>query len=42
LDNEEFNHVDDLDLTKDVWITLRMAPEGLKPMRMAKIEMLEG
>jgi hypothetical protein len=42
LDKEEFNRVDGLNLTKDVWITLQMAHEGLKPMRMAKIEMLEG
>jgi hypothetical protein len=42
VDKEEFNHVDGLDLAKDVWITLRMAHEGSKPMRMAKIEILEG
>jgi hypothetical protein len=42
LDKEEFNRVDDLDLTKDIWITLRMTHEGSKPVRMAKIEMLEG
>jgi hypothetical protein len=42
VDKEEFNRVDDLDLAKDVWIILRMAHEGSKPMRMAKIEMLEG
>jgi hypothetical protein len=41
LDNAEFNHVDGLDLAKDVWITLWMPHEGSKPMRMAKIEMLE-
>jgi hypothetical protein len=41
LDKEEFNHVDGLDLDKDIWITLWMAHEGSKPMRMAKIEMLE-
>jgi hypothetical protein len=42
LDKEEFNRVDGLDLAKDVWITLWMAHEGSKPMRMVKIEMLEG
>jgi hypothetical protein len=42
VDKEEFNRVDDLDLAKDVWITLRMAHEGSKPMRMANLEMLEG
>jgi hypothetical protein len=41
VDEEEFNRVDGLDVTKDVWTTLRMAHEGSKPMRMAKIEMLE-
>jgi hypothetical protein len=34
--------VDDLDVAKDVWTTLWMAHEGSKPMRKAKIEMLEG
>jgi hypothetical protein len=42
VDKEEFNRVDGLDLAKDVWITLWMAHEGSKPVRMAKIEMLEG
>jgi hypothetical protein len=42
VDKEEFNRVNGLDLTKDVWNTLRMAHEGSKPMRMAKIEMFEG
>jgi hypothetical protein len=34
--------VDDLDVAKDVQTTLWMAHEGSKPMRKAKIEMLEG
>jgi hypothetical protein len=34
--------VDGLDVTKDVWTTLQMAHEGSKPVRKAKIEMLEG
>jgi hypothetical protein len=42
VDKEEFNHVDGLDEVKDVWTTLRMEHEGSKPVRMAKIEMLEG
>jgi hypothetical protein len=42
VDKEEFNRVDDLDVAKEVWTTLRMAHEGSKPMRKAKIEMLEG
>jgi hypothetical protein len=31
-----------LDATKDVWTTLRMAHKGSKPVRKAKVEMLEG
>jgi hypothetical protein len=42
VDKEEFNRVDGLDVAKDVWTTLRMAHEGSKPARKAKIEMLEG
>jgi hypothetical protein len=42
VDKEEFNRVDGLDMTKDVWTTLQMAPEGCKPVRKAKIEILEG
>jgi hypothetical protein len=38
---EEFNRVDSLDVAKDVWTTLRMAHKGSKPMRKAKVEMLE-
>jgi hypothetical protein len=39
---EEFNRMDGLDVTKDVWDTLWMAHEGSQPMRKAKIDMLEG
>jgi hypothetical protein len=42
VDKEEFNRVDGLEEVKDVWTTLRMAYEGSKPMRKAKIDMLEG
>jgi hypothetical protein len=42
VDKEEFNRVDGLDEAKDVWTTLRMAHEGSKPIRKAKIDMLEG
>jgi hypothetical protein len=42
VDKEEFNHVDGLDVVKDICTTLRMTHEGSKPVRMAKIEMLEG
>jgi hypothetical protein len=42
IDKEEFNRVDGLDVAKDVWTTLRIAHEGSKPVRKAKIQMLEG
>jgi hypothetical protein len=42
IDKEEFNRVDGLDMAKDVWNTLRMAHEGSRPMRKAKVKMLEG
>jgi hypothetical protein len=42
VNKEEFNRVDGLDLAKDIWDTFRMAHEGSKPVRMAKIEMLKG
>jgi hypothetical protein len=31
-----------LDVAKDVWTTLQMTHEGSKPVRKAKVEMLEG
>jgi hypothetical protein len=42
VDNEEFNCVDGLNVVKDVWNSLRIAHDGSKPVRKAKIEMLEG
>jgi hypothetical protein len=42
INKEEFNHVDDLDVTKDIWTILWMAHEGSKPVRKAKVEMFEG
>jgi hypothetical protein len=42
IDEEEFNRVDGLDVAKDVWNTLRMAHEGSRPVRKAKVKMLEG
>jgi hypothetical protein len=42
IDKEDFNRVDGLDGAKDVWNTLRMAHEGSRPVRKAKVEMLEG
>jgi hypothetical protein len=41
IDNEEFNRVDSLDVVNDIWTTLQMAHEGSKPVRKAKVEMLE-
>jgi hypothetical protein len=42
VDKKEFNRVDGLNVTKDVCTTLQMAHEGSKPVRKAKIKMLEG
>jgi hypothetical protein len=42
IDKEEFNQIDGLDAAKDVWNTLQMAHEGSRPVRKAKVEMLEG
>jgi hypothetical protein len=42
VDKEEFNRVDGLEKAKNVWTTLWMAHEGSKPVRKAKIDMLEG
>jgi hypothetical protein len=42
IDKEQFNHVDGLDVAKDVWTTLRMTHEGSKPVRKAKVKMLKG
>jgi hypothetical protein len=42
VDKEEFHRVDGLDVGKDVWSSLRIFHEGPRPMRKAKIEMLEG
>jgi hypothetical protein len=39
---KEFNYVDDLNVAKDVWTSLQMAHEGSKPVRKAKVEILEG
>jgi hypothetical protein len=42
VDKEELNQLDGLEEAKDVWTTLRIAHEGSKPMRKAKIDTLEG
>jgi hypothetical protein len=42
IDKKEFNRVDGLDVAKDVLKNQRMTHEGSKPMRKAKVEMLEG
>jgi hypothetical protein len=39
---KNFNRVDDLDVAKDVWKILQMTHKGSKPVRKAKVEMLEG
>jgi hypothetical protein len=41
VDKKEFNRLDSLEEAKNVWTTLRMTHEGSKPMRKAKIDMLE-
>jgi hypothetical protein len=41
IDKEEFNHVDGLDVVKDVWTTLQMVHEGSKSVRKTNVEMLE-
>jgi hypothetical protein len=42
IDKKEFNHVDGLDVANDVWTILQMSHERSKPVRNAKVEMLEG
>jgi hypothetical protein len=42
IDKEEFNCVYGLHVAKDVCSTLQMAHKGSKPVRKAKVEMLEG
>ena len=42
LNQEEFNKVDGLNSEKEIWDTLRVAREGTKTIRIAKIEMNEG
>jgi hypothetical protein len=41
VEKKEFNRVNGLEEAKDVWTTLRMTHEGSKPMRNAKIDILE-
>ena len=42
LEKQEFDRVDGLEVAKDVWDTLQRAHEGNKPMRKAKIQLLQG
>jgi hypothetical protein len=42
IDTKEFNRIDGLDVAKDVWTTLWMTHVGSKPVRKAKVEILEG
>jgi hypothetical protein len=41
VEKKEFNRVNGLEEAKDMWTTLRMTHEGSKPMRNAKIDILE-
>jgi hypothetical protein len=41
IDKKEFNCVDSLDVAKYVWTTFWMAHKGSKPVRKAKVEILE-
>jgi hypothetical protein len=42
LSREEFDKVDGLQSAKEIWNTLKVAHEGTKTIRKAKIEMIEG
>jgi hypothetical protein len=42
LEKDEYDHVDGLEKSNEIWETLRMFHEGSRPVRKAKIEMLEG
>ena len=42
MNKDEFDRVDGLRKAKDIWETLRVAHEGTKVVRKAKVEMLEG
>jgi hypothetical protein len=42
LSREEFDKVDGLQSAKEIWDTLKVAHEGTKTIRKARIEMIEG
>jgi hypothetical protein len=42
LEREIFDWVDDLEVAKEIWDTLKVTHEGTKHMRKDKIEMIEG
>jgi hypothetical protein len=42
LDKDEYDCVDGLEKASEIWETLRLFHEGSRPVRKAKIEMLEG
>jgi hypothetical protein len=42
LENDEFDRVNGLEKVKEIWDTLQRAHEGTKPMKKAKIQLIEG
>jgi hypothetical protein len=42
LERDEFDRVNDLEKVKDIWDTLQRAHEGIKPMKKAKRQLVEG
>jgi hypothetical protein len=42
LDKDEYDRVDGLEKASEIWETLRLVHEGSRPVREAKVEMLEG
>jgi hypothetical protein len=42
LEKDEFDRVNGLEKAKDIWGTLQRAHEGIKPMKKAKRQLIEG
>jgi hypothetical protein len=42
MEKDEFDRVNGLEKTKDIWDTLRRAREGTKPVKKAKMQLVEG
>jgi predicted transcriptional regulator len=42
LEKDEFDSVNDLEKAKDIWDTLQRVHEGTKPVKKAKIQLIEG